>query len=107
MIVESRRERFPEAEIEVQVVNAYPALNAPTDDDAAALVRRLTGDNGAMKVPFGTEGGLFREQLGVPTVICGPGSMDQGHKPDEYVTVDQIELCDRMMDALLDYLSAP
>ena len=106
-IVKPLRARFPEAEIDIHVVNAYPALEAPADDAAAALVRRLTGDNGATKVPFGAEGGLFREQLGAPTVICGPGSMDQGHKADEYVTVEQIELCDRMMDALLDYLSAP
>ena len=106
-IVKSRRARFPEAEIEIQVVNAYPALDAPADDAAAALVRRLTGDNGAIKVPFGAEGGLFREQLGVPTVICGPGSMEQGHKADEYVTIEQVELCDRMMDALLDHLSSP
>jgi acetylornithine deacetylase len=104
-IVRSSRARFPEAEIEIRVANAYPALDAPADDPAAALVRRLTGDNDAAKAPFGAEGGLFREQLGVPTVICGPGSMDQGHKADEYVTVHQIELCDRMMDALLDHLS--
>lgn len=106
-IVKSHRARFPEAEIEIEVVNAYPALNAPADGAAAALVRRLTGDNGAMKVAFGTEGGLFQERLGAATVICGPGSMDQGHKPDEYVTVDQIELCDRMMESLLDFLSEP
>ena len=104
-IVKTRRARFPEAAIEIRTINAYPALDAPADDAAAALVRRLTGDNGDIKVPFGAEGGLFREQLGVPTVICGPGSMEQGHKADEYVTVGQIELCDRMTDALLDYLS--
>jgi acetylornithine deacetylase len=104
-IVRAQRANFAEAAIEIEVVNAYPALDAPVDDAAAALVRRLTGDNGATKVAFGAEGGLFREQLGAPTVICGPGSMDQGHKADEYVTVRQIELCDQMMDALLDYLS--
>jgi acetylornithine deacetylase len=104
-IAKSQRARFPEADIEIQVTNAYPALDAPADDAAVALVRRLTGDNGAMKAPFGTEAGLFREQLGAPTVICGPGSMEQGHKADEYVTVHQLELCDRMMDALLGHLS--
>jgi acetylornithine deacetylase len=104
-IVEARRARFPEAEIEIEVTNAYPALNAQADDPAAALVRGLIGANETMKVAFGTEGGLFRQQLGAPTVICGPGSMDQGHKADEYVSIDQIERCDRMMEALLDYLS--
>lgn len=104
-IAKAQRVRFPEAEIEVQVTNAYPALDAPADDAAVALVRRLTGDNGAAKAPFGAEAGLFREQLGAPTVICGPGSMEQGHKADEYVTVHQLGLCDRMMDALLDHLT--
>lgn len=104
-IVEARRPDFPEAAIEIEVTNAYPALNAPADDPAAALVRGLIGANQTMKVAFGTEGGLFRQQLGAPTVICGPGSMDQGHKADEYVSTDQIERCDRMMEALLDYLS--
>ena len=104
-IVQARRPDFPEAEIDIEVTNAYPALNAAADDPAAALVRRLIGANQTMKVAFGTEGGLFRQQLGAPTVICGPGSMEQGHKADEYVTIDQIERCDRMMAALLDYLS--
>ena len=62
--------------------------------------------NGTIKVAFGTEGGLFSERLGVPTVICGPGSMAQGHKPDEYVTEEQLARCDRMLEALLDRLEA-
>ena len=54
------------------------------------FVKGLTGANGTMKVAFGTEGGLFHDRLGIPTVICGPGSMAQGHKPDEWVSVEQI-----------------
>jgi len=104
-IVAIRRERFPEADIAIEVINAYPGLSAEPDDAAAALVRRLIGANETMKVAFGTEGGLFREQLGVPTVICGPGSMDQGHKADEYVTLEQMRRCDAMMDALIDHLA--
>jgi acetylornithine deacetylase len=104
-IVASRRDRFPEADIAIEVANAYPGLNAAEDDAAAALVRRLIGANETMKVAFGTEGGLFKQALDVPTVICGPGSMDQGHKADEYVTVEQIARCDAMMDALVEYLA--
>jgi acetylornithine deacetylase len=104
-IAQDRRARFPEADIAIAVTNAYPGLDAPEDDAAAALVRRLIGANETLKVAFGTEGGLYRAELGVPTVICGPGSMDQGHKPDEYVTVEQMRRCDRMMDALLDHLA--
>ena len=58
-----------------------------------------------MKVAFGTEGGLFSDVAGVPTVVCGPGSMQQGHKPDEYVSLDQLDRCDRMLAALVDRLA--
>jgi len=105
-IVASRRDRFPEADIAIAVVNAYPGLNAEEDDAAATLIRRLIGANETMKVAFGTEGGLFKQALDVPTVICGPGSMDQGHKADEFVTVEQMARCDAMMDALVEYLAA-
>ena len=67
----------------------------------------LIGVNDEIKVAFGAEGGLFRERLGTPTVICGPGSMEQGHKANEFVTREQLDRCDRMMDALIDRLAAP
>ena len=57
---------------------------------------------GIHKVPFGTEGGLFFNRLGVPTVVCGPGSMDQGHKSDEFILVDQLEKCGRTLDRLYE-----
>ncbi len=105
-IEQDRRVRFPEAEGVSAVTHAYPGLDARPDDAAAALVRRLIGANEAFKVAFGTEGGLYRERLGTPTVICGPGSMDQGHKPDEYVTLEQMARCDAMMEALIAYLAS-
>jgi acetylornithine deacetylase len=52
-------------------------------------------------VAFGTEGGLF-DAAGIPTVVCGPGSMDQGHKPDEFVSVAQLKACDAMLLRMLD-----
>lgn len=57
------------------------------------------------KVAFGTEAGFFH-QLGIPTVVCGPGSMAaQGHQPDEYISLGQLAACDAMMDRLLADLS--
>ena len=64
----------------------YPGLGTAPDAAVVAFVKGLTGANGTIKVAFGTEGGLFAERLGLPTVVCGPGSMAQGHKPDEFVT---------------------
>ncbi|HEX8373881.1 MAG TPA: M20/M25/M40 family metallo-hydrolase, partial [Geminicoccaceae bacterium] len=95
-----------EAGILIEEVNAYPGLGTPPDAEVVRFVQSLTGANGTIKVAFGTEGGLFSERLAVPTVICGPGSMAQGHKPDEYVTEEQLARCDRMLEALLDRLEA-
>ena len=52
---------------------------------------------------FGTEGGLF-DQAGIATVVCGPGSMDQGHKADEFVSVEQLAACDAMLGRLVEWL---
>ena len=94
-IVEKAAEIIPEAAIQIEVVNTYPGLDTPNTSEAVAFVKSLTGANGTIKVAFGTEGGLFDQQLGIPTVICGPGSMAQGHKPNEYVAVEQIRRCDQ------------
>ena len=100
------RGEFPEAAIRVERLWDYPGLGTPSDAGVVRFVKGLTGANGTIKVAFGTEGGLFDQRLGVPTVICGPGSMAQGHKPDEFVSVEQIERCRAMLAALMDRLEA-
>lgn len=105
-IVAPLRPAFAEAAIRVERLWDYPGLGTPSDAAVVNFVKGLTGANGTMKVAFGTEGGLFDARLGIPTVICGPGSMAQGHKPDEYVTVEQIARCEAMMAALLSRLEA-
>ena len=97
---------FPEAAITIDRLWDYPGLGTPTSAPVVRFVKSLTGANGTMKVAFGTEGGLFSTRLGIPTVICGPGSMAQGHKPDEWISVEQIARCDAMLAALLDRLEA-
>lgn len=94
----------PEAAIDINIFNTYPGLDTPTDSKAVAFVKSLTGANGTIKVAFGTEGGLFSRDLGTPTVVCGPGSMAQGHKPDEFVSIEQMGRCDEMLDKLLERL---
>lgn len=97
---------FPEAEIRVERLWDYPGLGTPSDAQVVNFVKSLTGANGTIKVAFGTEGGLFSQRLGIPTVICGPGSMAQGHKPDEFVTVEQMTRCEAMLEALLARLES-
>jgi acetylornithine deacetylase len=88
--------------IDLQPLNAYPELATSPDSEAARLLAWLSGSSQFGTVAFGTEGGLFT-QAGIPTVVCGPGSMEQGHKPDEFVTVDQLERCDAMLARLAQY----
>ncbi|WP_309664691.1 acetylornithine deacetylase [Tabrizicola sp.] len=105
-IVAPLRAAFPEAEIRVERLWDYPGLGTSSDAGVVTFVKGLTGANGTIKVAFGTEGGLFDTRLGIPTVICGPGSMAQGHKPDEYVSVEQLGRCEAMLAALIDRLEA-
>ncbi|HEX4766790.1 MAG TPA: acetylornithine deacetylase [Lichenihabitans sp.] len=100
------RARFAEARVDVEIVNSYPGLETPPEAEVVALARRLVGAGPLRKIAFGTEGGLFRERLGIPTVICGPGDIRVAHRPDEHVTRDQIARCDIMLERLLDELAA-
>lgn len=100
------RKAFPEAAVKLEVANAYPGLATDADEPIVGFAQSLACRDDPLKVAFGTEGGLFRARLGIPTVVCGPGSMDQGHKADEWVSRGQIAECDCFMDALLARLAA-
>ncbi|MFC3337346.1 acetylornithine deacetylase [Paracandidimonas soli] len=88
--------------IRMSQLTAYPALATLADGEAAQWLAWLCRSNDFGTVAFGSEGGLFT-QAGIPAVICGPGSMDQGHKPDEYITVEQLRRCDAMLASLVKY----
>ena len=103
-IVKSHIDKFPDTEIEIKVTNQYPALNTMKNSDVISFLNGLTGNNSVEKVSFGTEGGLFSNELNIQTAICGPGSMNQGHQPNEYIEKVQIDLCDQMLENLLNKL---
>ncbi|MEK9801198.1 MAG: M20/M25/M40 family metallo-hydrolase, partial [Alphaproteobacteria bacterium] len=105
-IIEKARQIAPEAAINFTITNTYPGMNTNPEEDVVALLKSLTGANTTIKMSFGTEGGLFSRDLGIPTVICGPGSMDQGHKPDEFVSEAQLAMCDDMLAKLNQRLVA-
>jgi acetylornithine deacetylase len=90
--------------IELEIINSYPGLETPSDDEVVQFLAAIGVDTSPIKVSFGTEGGLFSERVGIPTVICGPGSIHQAHCPDEFVSLDQLARCDVMLDRLLDRL---
>ena len=103
-IVKSHIDKFPDTDIKIKVTNQYPALNTMKNSDVISFLNGLTGNNSVEKVSFGTEGGLFSNELNIETAICGPGSMNQGHQPDEYIEKAQIDLCDQMLENLLNKL---
>ena len=84
-------------------LSAYPGLMTDQQSEAAELIAAFCGSRAFGTVAFGTEGGLF-DAAGIPTVVCGPGSMDQGHKPDEFVSVAQLAQCDQMLHSMLNSL---
>jgi len=98
--------RFPDSGVTIDITNSYPGLDMDAGSDVVALIGRLTGANGAGKIDFGTEGGLFKERLGIPTVICGPGDIQQAHKPDEFIALDQLAQCMKMLRGLIDEMAA-
>jgi acetylornithine deacetylase len=92
--------------IDLDINHEYPALDTPPNAEVVELAGELTGHRETIKVGYGSEAGLFSGRLGIPTVVCGPGSIDQAHKPDEFVALDQLQACDAMMDALIARLSS-
>ena len=99
------RARAPEARIEVTVMSNVPPLKPETEGEAEQLARQLTGDNAPRVVAYGTEGGQFQE-AGFSTVVCGPGSIEQAHQPDEFVAIEQLAQCDAFLAKLKDRLCA-
>ncbi|WP_336853059.1 acetylornithine deacetylase [Pseudescherichia vulneris] len=92
-----------DAAIRFYPISGYPGLDTAAHSAAARLIAHLTGSDAFSTVAFGTEGGLFH-QAGIPSVICGPGSMAQGHKPDEFITVEQLAACDAMLRRLAAWM---
>ena len=105
-VAASYRSVFAKARFEFAELQSYPAMNTPVDSEAVKFVHSLTGGNSTGKITFGTEGGLFQQVLGTPAVVCGPGNIAVAHKPDEYVSEAQMAACDRMLERLVEKLSA-
>jgi acetylornithine deacetylase len=85
-------------------INTTQGLVTGPDEEIVHLAQRLSGANSLGKVSYGTEAGLFQAE-DIPTVICGPGSMDQGHKPNEFVSLEQVRACEAFMRRLMDHLA--
>jgi len=88
---------------EFHVVNDTAGFDLPDDHPAVRFVTGLTGDNATGRVSFGTEAGLFN-RAGVPTVVCGPGHIEQAHKPDEFISLDQVAQGEAFLRRLMEHV---
>ena len=92
----------PESGIDIERVNEMPGLNMDPNAEAVAFVKALAGRNDHAKVAFGTEAGLFQSRVDIPTVVCGPGAIAQAHKPNEFITVEQVAKGEEFMKRLME-----
>jgi acetylornithine deacetylase len=92
----------PGADVTTRALASVPGLIAQPDSPAEALARQLTGANRSTVVAYGTEAGLF-QGAGIPAVVCGPGSMAQGHQPNEFITLEQIAAGTEFQRRLADW----
>ena len=107
-VVERERRRLkataPEADIVMEELSCYPALDTGIANPATLLVARLAQDpQPAGTVAFGTEAGLYAE-AGITTLVCGPGDMVRGHKADEWIGVGELKAASAMMDKLAEWV---
>lgn len=99
--------RHPEAGVTLMWLGDYPGLAMEEESELVELILSLLAEPGHERIGFGTEAGLFQRELGIPTLVCGPGSMAQGHQPDEYVTREQLGHCEAFLARLTEALTSP
>ena len=88
---------FPKSSIKKEIIGEIIGFNKVNKSEACEFISNLTGDNSREVVSFGTEAGLFQE-IGISAVVCGPGSIEQAHKVDEFIVLDQIKKCLILLD---------
>lgn len=92
----------PSTGIAFEEVSLRPSLDTQPNEDVVTMVKKLAGKNSHTKVAFGTEAALFQKMAGIPTVVCGPGNIEQAHKPQEFIEIDQIAQCVTVLGRLLE-----
>ena len=90
---------FPQSNIRKEIIGEVTGFDRVKNSEACELVSSLTGDNSREVVSFGTEAGLFQE-IGISTVVCGPGSIEQAHKVDEFIELNELKKCLKFLDGI-------
>ena len=99
ILLPEMKKNNPKGNIKKEIIGEVVGFNKEETSEAVNLVCNLTGDNAKETMSFGTEAGLFQNS-GISTVICGPGSIEQAHTVDEYITFDQLKKCLKMLISL-------
>ena len=92
---------YPKSSIKKEIIGEVTGFDRVEKSEACELVSSLTGDNSREVVSFGTEAGLFQE-VGISTVVCGPGSIEQAHKVDEFIELNELKKCLKFLNSLKD-----
>jgi acetylornithine deacetylase len=91
----------PATGFDIVELSHIPSLDTSSETEIVALVQELTGNHETGKVSYGTEASQF-QRAGIPTVVCGPGSIEQAHKPNEYIELTQVAACEDFLRSLLE-----
>ncbi|RUQ94596.1 acetylornithine deacetylase [Legionella septentrionalis] len=90
------RQTYPGAEVYLNLISDAPGFTAHENALITTLLRHVTGINKRMKVSYSTEAGIF-QRANIPTIICGPGSIEQAHQADEFITLEQLAICEKVL----------
>ena len=99
VLLPEMKKTFPESNIKKEIIGEIVGFNKEEKSEAVNLICNLTGDNSRDVVSFGTEAGLFQE-IGISTVVCGPGSIEQAHKIDEFIVLDELKKCLKLLEGI-------
>ena len=101
ILLPEMRKVFPNSKIVKETIGEIIGFDRKEKSEACEFVSSITGDNSREVVSFGTEAGLFQE-IGISTAVCGPGSIEQAHKIDEFIKLDEISKCLKFLDGVKD-----
>ena len=103
LLLPKMKAKHPAAQIDTVVRSSTIGFSPDGNEEAKALAANWSGSNTVGSVVYGTEAGIFKQTLGVPTVVCGPGDIAQAHQPNEFILASQITACEGFMKRMMEW----